>query len=112
MVYDYSHYAFHEPPLMISETVATGLRHTHYVAVKDAVLEAGKVRFALAGEGREWDHAEVIGALHDGGYRGDFCSEVSSQIWKSDPTYDPVAATRLCFENMVAAFDRAGVARR
>ena len=111
-VYDYSHYAFHEPPLSIEETVVTSLPHTNYVAVKDAVVDQGKVRFVLAGESQSWDHAEIISALYDGGYRGDFCCEVSSQIWKSDPGYDPVKATKLCFENMIAAFDRAGVARR
>ena len=112
MVYDYSHYAFHEPPLSIEETVTTSLPHTNYVAVKDAVKEQGKVRFVLAGESKSWDHADIISALYDGDYRGDFCCEVSSQIWKNDPGYDPVKATIRCFENMVAAFDRAGVARR
>lgn len=112
MVYDYSHYAFHEPPLSIEDTVAASLPHLNYVAVKDAVREGGKVRFALAGESGTWDHADIISAIHDGGYRGDFCCEVSSQIWKNNPAYDPVKATRDCFENMVAAFGRAGVARR
>jgi sugar phosphate isomerase/epimerase len=112
MVYDYSHYAFHEPPLSIAETVASSLPLTNYVAVKDAVMTDGAVRFALAGESDSWDHADIISAFHDGGYRGDFCCEVSSQIWKSDPGYDPVKVTKLCYENMAAAFERAGVARR
>ncbi len=112
MTYDYSHYAFREPPLSIAETVSASLPLTNYVAVKDAVMADGVVRFALAGESGSWDHADIISALHDGGYRGDLCCEVSSQIWKSDPGYDPVKATKLCYDNMVAAFDRAGVARR
>jgi hypothetical protein len=70
------------------------------------------VHFALAGEGDKWDHADIISALHDRGYRGDFCCEVSSQIWRNAPGYDPVKAAKICFDNMVAAFDRAGVARR
>lgn len=112
MTYDYSHYAFREPSLSIEETVAASLPHTNYVAVKDAVMTDGAVRFALAGEGDEWDHADIISALHDRGYRGDFCCEVSSQIWKNAPGYDPVKAAKICYDNMVAAFDRAGVARR
>ena len=112
MTYDYSHYAFREPELSIEETVAASLPHTNYVAVKDAVMTDGAVRFALAGEGDEWDHADIISALHDRGYRGDFCCEVSSQIWRNAPGYDPVKAAKICFDNMVAAFDRAGVARR
>lgn len=112
MTYDYSHYAFREPPLLIAETVSASLPITNYVAVKDAVMTDGAVRFALAGESASWDHADIISAFHDGGFRGDFCCEVSSQIWKSDPGYDPIKATKTCYENMVAAFDRAGVARR
>lgn len=111
MVYDYSHYAFHEPPLSIEGTVKTALPITNYVAVKDAVEKDGKVEFALAGESESWDHADIIRAFHEGGYRGEFCCEVSSQIWKKDPKYDPVAATELCYENMAAAFERAGVPR-
>ncbi len=112
MVYDYSHYAFHEPPLSIEETVTASLPRVNYVAVKDAVKEDGKVRFALAGESDSWDHAEIISALYDGGYRGDFCCEVSAQIWKNNPAYDAVKATVQCYEKMDAAFHRAGVARR
>lgn len=111
MVYDYSHYSFHEPPLSIEETVKTALPITNYVAVKDAVEKDGKVVFALAGESDSWDHADIIRAFYEGGYRGEFCCEVSSQIWKKDPKYDPVAATKTCYENMVAAIERAGVPR-
>lgn len=110
MVYDYSHYSFKEPPLSIPETVKTALPITNYIAVKDAVQADGKVRFALAGEGDAWDHADIIKAFYEGGYRGDFCCEVSSQIWRAEG-YDPVEATKLCYRNMVAAFERAGVPR-
>lgn len=112
LVYDYSHYAFHEPPLSIEATVATALPRVNYVAIKDAVMEDGKVRFALAGESDSWNHADIIRALSEGGYRGDFCCEVSAQIWKNNPAYDPIKATKICYKRMVAAFDRAGVTRR
>lgn len=112
LCFDYSHYAFREPALDIATTVAAARRHTNYAASKDAVAEGGKVRFELVGEGGAWDHAEIVAALHDEGYRGDFCAEVSSQIWKGDPGYDPVAATKRCHANLAAAFERAGVARR
>ncbi|MDF1825561.1 MAG: TIM barrel protein [Verrucomicrobiales bacterium] len=109
MVYDYSHYAFLEPRREIPETVEVALPITNYVAVKDAVEVEGKVRFALAGESGNWDHADIIEAFYDGGYRGDFCCEVSSQIWRNDPKYSPVAATERCYQNLKSAFDRAGV---
>jgi sugar phosphate isomerase/epimerase len=112
MVYDYSHYAFRDPEMTIEASVKEALPHLNYVAVKDAVKEGEAVKFAMAGESGSWDHATIISALYDGGYRGDFCCEVSSQIWKNNPTYDPIAATKICFENMKAAFERAGVARR
>lgn len=109
MVYDYSHYAFRDMP--IADTVETALPWTKLVAVKDTILVDGKARFALPGEGGNWDNAEIIQRFHAGGFRGDFSCEVSAQIWKGDPNYEPVAATKKCFENMVAAFERAGVKR-
>jgi hypothetical protein len=91
--------------------VDAALPITNYVAVKDAVEVDGRVRFALAGASDSWDQAEVVKRLYEGGYRGDFCCEVSSQIWRGDTDYDPVAATEECFRNMEAAFKRAGVER-
>lgn len=111
MVYDFSHYAFRESAMTIADTVESSLPWTNYVAVKDAVEVDGKVRFALAGESGNQDHAEIVRAFHAGGYHGDFCCEVSSQIWKSDPSYDAVAATKTCYRNLSAAFEKAGVAR-
>lgn len=109
MVYDFSHYAFIEPKREIAETVEIALPITNYVAVKDAVEADESVRFAVVGESGNWDHAEIIKAFFEGGYRGDFCCEVSSQIWRNDPNYDPVATTELCYRNLKSAFDRAGV---
>lgn len=111
MTFDYSHYAFHDPAIPLEMAVRQALPETNYVAVKDAVQAGDSIRFALVGEGGQWKPADLVAAFHDGGYRGDFCCEVSSQIWKA-PTYDPIAATQTCFENMKDAFARAGVARR
>lgn len=111
MVYDYSHYAFRKPEMTIAETIETALPITRYIAVKDAVEEDGKVRFALAGESGQIDHAEIVKRFGEGGFRGDFCCEVSSQIWKSDEGYDPVEATRVCYRNLSKAFEEAGIRR-
>ena len=110
MVYDYSHYAFREPPMEIAATVEEALPITNYVAVKDAIRNEadGKVRFALAGESGSWDHADIVKGLVEGGYEGDFCCEVSSQIWRNQPSYDPVAATRTCYANLRQIVARAG----
>jgi len=111
MVYDYSHYAFRGAELSIAATVGEALPTVRYVAVKDAVEgEDGRIRFALPGEGGAWDHAEIVSALHAGGYRGDFCCEVSAQVWRAEG-YDAVAATRASYAHLADAFERAGVAR-
>ncbi len=112
LVYDYSHCVFRNPEMTIDASVRESLPHVNYVAVKDALKEGQEVKFALAGETGSWDQATVISALYDGGYRGDFCCEVSSQIWKNNPAYDPINAAKKCFQNMQDAFARAGVARR
>ncbi len=111
MVYDYSHYALRKPVLTIADTVDTALPITNYVAVKDAESVDGKVRFALPGDTDTWDQSEVLKRLYSGGYRGDFCCEVSSQIWRNNPDYDPVTATKTCYDNMAASFEKAGIAR-
>lgn len=111
MVYDYSHFHRREPEMTIADTVAKSLPWTAYVASKDAVIKDGKTAFALTGEGGEFDHAQIIQAFVAGGYKGDFCCEVSSQIWKAKG-YDAAAATRTCYKNLANAFKRAGVKQR
>ncbi len=109
MVYDYSHFAFRE--MTIEATIAESLPWTNYVAMKDAFEREGKVGFSLVGESGNWDVSEIVRRFYEGGYRGDFCAEVSSLIWRKDPDYDWVAATRLCFANLQAAFQKAGLKR-
>lgn len=111
MVYDYSHFHRREPEMTLADTVKTALPWTAYVASKDAIVKDGKVVFALAGEGGEFDQADIVKALVAGGYAGDFCCEVSSQIWKAKG-YDAIAATKLCYKNLADAFKRAGVMQR
>ena len=111
MVYDYSHFHRREPEMTLADTVKTSLPWTAYVASKDAIVKDGKVVFALTGEGGEFDQADIVKALVAGGYAGDFCCEVSSQIWKAKG-YDAVAATKLCYKNLADAFKRAGVMQR
>lgn len=108
LVYDYSHYAFRDQS--IAKTVATALPWTSYIAVKDAVQQDGKVRFALPGTSDSWNHAEIIRGFYEGGYRGAFCCEVSSQVWRAEG-YDAVEATKTSYRTMSSAFVEAGVQR-
>ena len=99
IVYDYSHYAFRD--LSIADTIQQGQPLIAYVAMKDAVQSGDKVTFALPGESQAIDHASIVRTLAASGYQGDFCCEVSGQVY-SKPGYDPIAAARTCFKNMKA----------
>lgn len=106
LVYDFSHFAYRD--LKWQETVATALPHTGYLVMKDAVQVDGKVRFALPGESGEMPHADILKTFYAGGYRGEVCCEVSSQVWKADG-YEPKAATTTCYSNLKSIFSAAAV---
>ncbi len=97
LVYDQSHYAYRELPII--ETVASALPHTSYLVMKDAVQQDGKVRFELPGETDTIPHAEILKQFIDGGYQGEVCAEVSSQVWKREG-YDAAEAVKTCFSNL------------
>jgi sugar phosphate isomerase/epimerase len=108
MVYDYSHFAFRDMPL--DETVRTSLPVTAHIAVKDPFEQDGKVEFALPGEKGTVDYAQLLKLFYAGGYRGDVCVEVSSQVWKR-PDYDVAAALASSYRSLDEAFRSAGVPR-
>jgi inosose dehydratase len=108
MVYDYSHYAFREMPL--AETIETALPYTAHVAIKDAVQTDKGVRFELPGASGQFDYAPLFAQFYRGGYRGDFCCEVSGMVW-SQPDYDPLVAARACYKNIQGEFVAAMVPR-
>ncbi len=108
MVYDYSHYAFRDMPL--EATIRQSLPITAHVVFKDAVEENGRVSFRLPGESGLYDYAAQLRLFHAGGYRGDFCCEVSSQV-SSKPGYDSLAAARACYAALAPAFREAEVPR-
>lgn len=109
MVYDYSHYAFRG--LSIEETVKTALPYTAHLVFKDVVQENGKALFKLPGESGAIDYEKLLRLFYAGGYRGDVCCEVSSQVWNK-PDYDPAEAAKICIKNVDTAFKKAGVPRR
>lgn len=108
LVYDYSHYTFRDMPA--DETVATALPHTGYLVMKDAVQIDDKVRFQLPGESGKMPHARILKLFYEGGYRGEVCSEVSSQVWRNDG-YDSKKAVATCYKNLTDIFAKAGVPR-
>ena len=114
MVYDYSHYAFRDIPLI--ESVKESLPHIGHVAVKDAVQTTSgdgnksRVEFRLPGEAGTIDFVTLLRTLHEGGYSGDISCEVSGMV-SGKPGYDPVSALKTCYANVSKAFDEAGIKR-
>ena len=108
MVYDYSHYAFRDMP--VEATVRMALPYTAHVALKDAVQQGQRVVFALPGESGTFDYPKLLRLLYDGGYRGDFCCEVSALV-SGKRGYEPVAAVTTCYRNMAHAFEQARIPR-
>ena len=78
--------------------------------MKDAVEEAGRVRFKLPGEAGTVEYPKLLKHLHAAGYQGDISCEVSSMVW-SKPDYDAVLAAQKCYQSMSEAFVSAGVPR-
>lgn len=109
MVYDYSHYAFRDMPL--ADTIRTALPYTAHVAVKDAVEQNGRVVFQLPGESHTFDYPRLFRLFYAGGYRGDFCCEVSAMVSKKSG-YEPLRAAQTCYDNMSRALSEAGVPRK
>ncbi len=78
LVYDYSHYAYRE--MSLEDTVRTALPYTAHLVVKDAVRQEGRVAVrACRARVAHWT-TRLLRLLHEGGYRGDVCCEVSSQV--------------------------------
>jgi sugar phosphate isomerase/epimerase len=106
--YDYSHYDFRD--MTLEDTIAEALPYTAHIAIKEAVMKKGKLQFVNPGLGGRIDFAKLIKRFHAGGYRGDVCCEVSSQVWRQ-PGYDPIASARQCYRSIAPKFRQAGVSR-
>lgn len=106
MVYDQSHY---EHRGQDQETlVKKAAPHVAFVAVKDVEMKDGKATFQLPGESRAPNHVSVLRGLAKYGYKGDVSCEVSGMVF-SRPSYDGLAAARVCREKMERFMREAGV---
>lgn len=108
MVFDYSHFIFRDMPM--EKVIEESLPYTSHIAVKDASDDNGQVNFKLPGESGTIDYAKLLKKFYDGGYRGDVCVEVSSQVWRQ-PKYDADQAAKLSYNHMSKAFSDAGIPR-
>ncbi len=107
LAYDYSHFQFRDLPL--SETLQQMLPLTRFIHVKDTVLDKGKARFVLPGEGG-FDYVPLparggrvgVSRVHlRGGERNGFRPARLRSHRRGRAPYD----------NLAPAFEKAGVAR-
>lgn len=105
--YDYSHFQFRQ--LSLEDTLRTLLPHTRFVHVKDVRLDKERVQFLLPGDG-QIDYPALLKGLQAGHYRGCVCVEVSGML-SGQKGYDPLAAARRSYDNLVPAFRKAGLRR-
>lgn len=108
MCFDYSHFIFRGMPMRA--TIEESLPYTAHIAVKDAVEIDGRVVFQSPGQAGTIDYVSLLSQFAAGGYRGDVCVEVSSQIWKQ-PGYDSSATLNSCYRVLAEAFDSANIER-
>jgi sugar phosphate isomerase/epimerase len=107
VVYDYSH--MYLEGFALAESLHQLLPYTPFIHVKDSSGTAAKHEFLLAGEGKT-DYVEYFRLLREQGYGGFVVVEVSAMVQRK-PGYEPIAAAKLCYGRLAAAFEKAGVNR-
>lgn len=105
--YDYSHLwlAGHD----LVRSLEALLPVSPYIHLKDAKGKTGSHQFLLPGDG-ETDYAVMFRKVRDLGFRGFANVEVSAQLHQSQD-FEPIPATRICYERMATAFEEAGLTR-
>ena len=106
LVYDYSH--FQRQKFDLKDSLATVIRETVFIHIKDNITIDGKTEFALPGDAGDIDYVEYLTLLRSGGYRGAVVVEVSAQV-SGKPGYDPVAAAKRCYANIQPAYIKTGL---
>jgi sugar phosphate isomerase/epimerase len=99
LVYDYSH--FQHRDMTIADTVRALRASIQFVHVKDTIIEAGKAKFVLPGDGGI-DYTELFGQLRAANFTGCICVEVSGMV-QNQPNYDPVAAAERSYRTLVGS---------
>lgn len=102
LAYDWSH--FEQRGFVRQDTLKSLLPRTVFIHVKDTILEHGKVRFVLPGEGST-NYRDYLRELQSLNYAGCVCVEVSAMV-SNTPSYDGIAAAKKCYQAMKAVWPR------
>ena len=78
--------------------------HAH---IKDGIVENGKIRYLLPGEG-DIDLIEYVSAVRSTGFQAPLTVEVSGMIWML-PDYDPWKTAKYCYKLLDEALREAGI---
>jgi sugar phosphate isomerase/epimerase len=107
LVYDYSHFQHREFSMV--ETVQQLTPSSVMIHIKDTVIEDGKPKFVLPGEGGV-DYDVLLRQAAACGFSGPICVEVSGMV-QNQPGYDAIASAKRAYQNIAPAFAKAGISR-
>lgn len=102
--FDVSH--FIPQGLDLNHCVSLCAPYSVHAHIKDGVVENGKIRYLLPGEGNI-DLIEYIVAMRNAGFQAPLTVEVSGMIWML-PDYDPWKTARDCYRLLDEARCEAG----
>ncbi|MDE0629453.1 MAG: sugar phosphate isomerase/epimerase [Bryobacterales bacterium] len=105
--FDYSHLWL--AGLDLEDSLEALLPVCHYVHLKDAGRDGDGHRFLLPGDGQT-DYPAMFRKMRELGFQGYATVEISSQIHRDD-RFEPIPATRTCYERMSAAIEQARLIR-
>ena len=80
--YDYSHFVHRD--ISLDESIGVMMPQTRFIHVKDTVLREGKARFVLPGQSGQIDYVRLLKLVHQAGYQGDVCCEVSGMVLRQE----------------------------
>lgn len=107
VVFDYSHFFVEGYPL--EETLRQLFAYSPLIVVKDSEGTSEKHTYLLPGDGKT-DYLAYFRLLRELGYGGFVNVEVSAHVHRK-AGYQPVPATRLCYERLAPLMERAGLVR-
>jgi sugar phosphate isomerase/epimerase len=107
VVFDYSHFYVEHLPL--EECLRQLIAYSPLIVVKDAEHAGQKHTFLLPGEGKT-DYLAYFRLLRELNYSGFVNVEVSGHVQRR-PGYQPVPATKFCYERLAPLMEQAGLAR-